>query len=178
MANLWQDLRFALRILRKNSGLTVIATLTLALGIGANTAIFSVLDAVLLRSLPVPHPEELVALSDPDEHGSSFGSESGDRGLLAYSEFECFRDHNEVFSRIFAADSSLPQSLDPYDDAGLRLPGTRSPHCGERPDQRAHVASGHGAIEARGHPRTSQGQRQCCVPGPPGIQGWRLDLSG
>ncbi|PYU51369.1 MAG: hypothetical protein DMG53_01550 [Acidobacteria bacterium] len=109
MANLWQDLRFALRILRKNSGLTVIATLTLALGIGANTAIFSVLDAVLLRSLPVPHPEELVALSDPDEHGSSFGSESGDRGLLAYSEFECFRDHNEVFSRIFAADSSLPQ---------------------------------------------------------------------
>src|SRR5438445_943878 len=109
MANLWQDLRFALRILRKNSGLTVIATLTLALGIGANTAIFSVLDAVLLRSLPVPHHEELVALSDPDEHGSSFGSESGDRGLLAYSEFECFRDHNEVFSRIFAADSSLPQ---------------------------------------------------------------------
>ena len=108
MANLWQDLRFALRILAKNPGVTVIATLTLALGIGANTAIFSVLDAVLLRSLPVAHPEELVALSDPDEHGSSFGSESGDRGLLAYSEFEYFRDHNEVFSRIFAADSSLP----------------------------------------------------------------------
>src|SRR3989475_5665232 len=108
MANLWQDLRFALRILAKNHGFTLIAVLTLALGIGANTAIFSVLDSVLLRSLPVPHPEELVALSDPDEHGSSFGSESGDRGLLAYSEFECFRDHNEVFSGIFAADSSLP----------------------------------------------------------------------
>ena len=109
MANLWQDLRFALRILAKNPVFTLIAVLTLALGIGANTAIFSVLDSVLLRSLPVLHPEQLVTLSDPDEHGSSFGSEGGDRSLLAYSEFEYFRDHNEVFSEIFAADSSLPQ---------------------------------------------------------------------
>jgi predicted permease len=109
MANLWQDLRFALRILAKNPGFSLIAVLTLALGIGANTAIFSVLDSVLLRSLPVPYPEQLVTLSDPDEHGSSFGSEGGDRSLLAYSEFEYFRDHNEVFSGIFAADSSLPQ---------------------------------------------------------------------
>jgi predicted permease len=98
-----------LRILAKNPGFTLIAVLTLALGIGANTAIFSVLDSVLLRSLPVPHPEQLVTLADPDEHGSSFGSEGGDRSLLAYSEFEYFRDHNEVFSEIFAADSSLPQ---------------------------------------------------------------------
>ena len=109
MANLWQDLRYAMRLLAKDPGFTMIAILTLALGIGANTAIFSILDSVLLRSLPVPHPEQLVTLSDPDEHGSSFGSEGGDRSLLAYSEFEYFRDHNEVFSEIFAADSSLPQ---------------------------------------------------------------------
>ena len=110
MANLWQDLRFALRVLAKKPGFTVISVLTLALGIGANTAIFSVLDSVLLRSLPVPHAEQLVTLSNPDAHGSNFGSDSGDRALLAYSEFEYFRDHNDVFSEIFAADSELPQA--------------------------------------------------------------------
>ncbi len=135
MANLWQDLRFALRILAKNRGVTVIATLTLALGIGANTAIFSVLDAVLLRSLPVARPEELVALSDPDEHGSSFGSESGDRGLLAYSEFEYFRDHNGVFSRIFAADSSLPR-------LEVTIPDSSSKTGAQKESARARLVSG------------------------------------
>jgi predicted permease len=57
----------------------------------------------------VPHPEQLVTLSDPDSHGQSFGSEGGDRSLLAYSEFEYLRDHHEVFSGIFAADSQLPR---------------------------------------------------------------------
>ena len=107
MANLFQDLRYALRMLLKAPGFTVVAVLTLALGIGANTAIFSVLDSVLLRSLPVSHPEELALLTDPDSHGSSFGSEGGERSLLAYFEFQYLHDHNEVFSKLFAADSQL-----------------------------------------------------------------------
>ncbi len=104
-----QDVRFAFRTFLKNPGFTLLAVLTLALGIGANTAIFTVLDSVLLRSLPVPQPQQLVVLTNPDAHGMSNGSESGDRSLLAYSEYEYLRDHNEVFSGIFAADSTLAQ---------------------------------------------------------------------
>jgi predicted permease len=108
MTTLLQDTRYALRMLWKSPGFTVVAVLTLALGIGANTAIFSVLDSVLLRSLPVAHPEELALLTDPDAHGGEFGGEGGERSLLAYSEFQFLRDHNEVFSKMFAADSQLP----------------------------------------------------------------------
>src|SRR5712672_2204329 len=102
-----QDLHFSLRVLRKSPGFTIVAVLTLALGIGANTAIFSVLDSVLLRELPVPNPQELSVLTDPDSHGSTFGGQGGERSQLAYSEFQYLRDHNDVFSHIFAADSQI-----------------------------------------------------------------------
>ncbi len=58
----WRDLRYGVRMLCKNPGFTIIAAVTLALGIGANTAIFSVIDGVLLEPLPYPHAEELVAV--------------------------------------------------------------------------------------------------------------------
>src|SRR5271168_97735 len=109
MEILIQDIRFALRGFLKNPGFVSIAILTLALGIGANTAIFTILDSVLLRSLPVTNPKQLVVLTDPEAHGMSNGSESGHRSLLAYSEFEYLRDHNEVFSGIFASDSALEE---------------------------------------------------------------------
>jgi predicted permease len=106
MGNLLQDLRYAFRMLVKNPGFTAIAVITLALGIGANTAIFTVINSVLLSSLPVKDPQQLVVLSDPDAHGMSRGSEDGDRDLITYPEFQDFRDRNQVFSGVLAADSN------------------------------------------------------------------------
>ena len=68
----WQDLRYGLRMLRKSPGFTAVAVLTLTLSVGANTAIFSLIEAVILRLLPVPHPEELYAVQTDKSEDSSF----------------------------------------------------------------------------------------------------------
>jgi predicted permease len=103
-----RDVRFAFRVLRKSPGFTTIAVLTLALGIGANTAIFSLINAVMLRLLPVEHPEQLVLLTDPAESGAAPDTtEGGVRSRLSYPEFEELRAHNNVFSGMLAAQNEV-----------------------------------------------------------------------
>jgi putative ABC transport system permease protein len=91
---MFQDLRFGVRMSLKSPGFTLIAALLLALGVGANTAIFSVIDAVLLRMLPVKEPERLVLL------GRSGGGRQTDN--LTYDMYEQFRDHDRTLSGVTA----------------------------------------------------------------------------
>ncbi|HEY7855933.1 MAG TPA: ADOP family duplicated permease, partial [Terriglobales bacterium] len=105
------DIRYALRMLVKAPGFTAIALLTLALGIGANAAIFTLIDATMLRSLPVPHPEQLVLLTNPSAIGTSYGLSDGNRPELAYSEYTYLRDHNQVFSAMLASQSGADRNL-------------------------------------------------------------------
>ena len=100
LETLWNDARFALRMLRKNPGFTAVAILTLALGIGANTAIFQLLDAVRLRALPVPNPQNLAEVRIAGgNHG--FGLNQ-DHGELTRPLWEEIRDKQQVFSGTFA----------------------------------------------------------------------------
>src|SRR5437667_1596151 len=92
------DFRHALRTLAKTPAFTIVVVLTLALGIGANTAIFSLTDQVLLRLLPVKSPEQLVLLDGPGAfQGRTFNS-----GTFSYPMYCDFRDQNSVFDGIIA----------------------------------------------------------------------------
>ncbi len=107
-----QDARYAFRMMAANRLFSALAILSLALGIGANTAIFSFMDAILLRSLPVAHPESLVTLSwrtnEPEVHGmnrhddSFLGPKTGYGGsIMAYPAFEMMRKNEAIFSSVF-----------------------------------------------------------------------------
>jgi predicted permease len=98
MAPLLQDLRYALRTLRKSPLFTFVAVVSLALGIGANTAIFTLVNQLMLQLLPVQHPEELVLLN---WQGAHYGSNTG-MNSLSYPTYQEIRDKNQVFSAMFA----------------------------------------------------------------------------
>jgi putative ABC transport system permease protein len=109
--NLWQDLRFATRLLWRDKGFAAAAIVSLALGIGANTAIFQLLDAVRLRTLPVEQPQQLVEVRFKPGTSRS-GSFTGRRPMLTYPLFDEVRRRQAVFSGIFAWNSSPLNTAD------------------------------------------------------------------
>jgi predicted permease len=117
MIRLLSDLSFARRSLRKNPMFTTVAVLSLALGIGANTAIFSLLDQILLRLLPVKNPRELVLFTMRGQHyGGNWGYNA-----ISYPMYRDFQDHNEVFSEMFGRYAFFPSVI--IDGAADRVQG-------------------------------------------------------
>jgi putative ABC transport system permease protein len=94
-----QDIRFALRVLRKNPGFALVAVLVLAIGIGANTAIFSVVDTVLLRPLPYPHAERLVFVENVFKQAG--------HTPMTYTNFQFWRDQHQLFDQVVTYFSSI-----------------------------------------------------------------------
>src|SRR5215470_4383593 len=112
MHTLFQDIRYGLRMLRKSPGFTTVTVLTLALGIGANTAIFSIVNAVLLRPLPFPNPERIMFVTEMAQRQNGTMGE----GAISYPDFFDWRSGNHVFS-----------SLASYHDDVFTLTGTEQP---------------------------------------------------
>src|SRR5271170_90366 len=98
----WQDLRHGARLLKRSPGFFAVATLSLALGIGANTAIFQLLDAVRLRLLPVKHPEQLAELRIAENEHCCSGNFSNRTPNFTYPQWDQIRAHQQAFSGIFA----------------------------------------------------------------------------
>src|SRR5262245_6300367 len=104
-----QDVRYGLRMLLKNKGFTIVAVLSLALGIGANTAIFTLINNVMLKSLPVRSPEELVSLGKAEGGGAGLGF-VGAVDIFPYEFYEQIEKHDEAF-RSLCAYGSFPTSV-------------------------------------------------------------------
>jgi predicted permease len=121
MQSLWQDIRYGIRILLKNPGFTLLAVLTLALGIGANTAIFTVVNAVLLRPLPYPQADRLMWIGQVYKSGTQQGA--------GEPKFLFWREHSQVFEALAATSG--------FGGAGGNLAGGSSPEyvAGQRISQ-------------------------------------------
>src|SRR5436309_13125307 len=106
----WRNLRYGARALAKNPGFTVVAVLAVALGIGVNTGIFSALNGVALKLLPVPRAEQIVSV-DQIFHGTFRRNLHGESGLFSYSEYQNYRANTHVFSGLLAYAPFLEATL-------------------------------------------------------------------
>lgn len=108
MMSFLQDLHYGWRNLVKTPGFLIVAVLSLALGIGANTALFSLVYSALYKTLPVSDPQSLVLFNDPSAEGMSMGSSSGERGLMTWPEFEQLHAI-QAMDGLFAVETMLPK---------------------------------------------------------------------
>jgi putative ABC transport system permease protein len=123
-----QDVRFALRMLKKNPGFAAIAILVLAIGIGANTTIFSVVDTILLRPLPYPEPERLVVLENVYK-------EAGDTSV-SYPQYQFWRGQHGIFDQVityFYSSAALTGLREPEEVRTLRVSANFFPVLGVAP---------------------------------------------
>jgi macrolide transport system ATP-binding/permease protein len=105
-----QDLRYGLRMLRQNPGFTAAAVMTIALGVGVNVGIFSVLNGAALRLLPIPRAEQVVSI-DQILHGRFKRNSHNGSSMFSYSEYLDYRDHNHVFSELLAYEPFVNATL-------------------------------------------------------------------
>src|SRR5213080_1820519 len=105
-----QDIRYGLRMLRQNPGFTVAAVLAIALGVGINVGIFSVINGAALRLLPIPRAEQLVSVSQIF-HRRTVRNTHGETSMFSYSEYLDYREHNHVFSGLLAYEPFLEGTL-------------------------------------------------------------------
>jgi putative ABC transport system permease protein len=138
-----QDLRYGVRMLVKTPGFTIIAVVTLALGIGANTAIFSVVNAVLLRPLPYPEPQQLVMLEEMERDGTS--------GLTTFATFSDWRERSKSFGSMSLVrywEVTLTGDSEPELLPGMRVSANFFTTLGVKP------ALGREFLETEDHPDT------------------------
>ena len=155
MGNLWQDLRYGARVLTKNPGFTAVAVLTLALGIGANTAIFSLVNAVIIRPLPYPDPQQLVGLGQwRNQKGEGYIQ----TGVSAPNALDIIRE-NRVFqfvSYYHWSQFNLTQGNPPETVEGARVSADLLPMYGVQPllgrfFSADEAQSGHEQVAVLGH---------------------------
>jgi macrolide transport system ATP-binding/permease protein len=142
LEQLLQDARYGLRTLWRSPGLTIAAVLAIALGIGVNVGVFSVLNGIALRLLPIPHAEQIVSVNQIF-HGRFTRNTHNGANRFSYAEYLDYRDHNHVFTALVAYDDSIQATL--VGGTARQVLGTAA-SCNYFDVLREHPAQGRGFV--------------------------------